>query len=57
MRDLTACLDQLRATLDEVAVILACYRHTLVANGFDEDGALELCLDVQREMICRQAAE
>lgn len=49
--DLVAALDQARAALVDVAQMLGDYRGRLIAAGFAPDEALELCIEVQREVI------
>lgn len=49
--DLTSALDQARAALLDVAAVLGKYRDYLVEAGFNRDEALELCIEVQREVI------
>lgn len=53
MPDLVAALDQLGASLRDVAAILGDYRRQLVAAGFPEEDALDLCIDLQRAVIDR----
>ena len=45
--DLTAALDQAAATLGDIAALLGAYRVRLMAAGFDNLDALELCRDLQ----------
>ena len=54
---LVAILDQANAALQDVADMLATYRQLLVAAGFSEDDALELCLQVQRAVIFGKQSE
>jgi hypothetical protein len=49
--DLVAALDQATAALVDVARMLGDYRRGLIAAGFEPDEALELCIEVQREVI------
>lgn len=51
IRDLVALLDQARAALTDVALLLADYRRQLIDAGFDRDDALELCVELQRAII------
>lgn len=51
VRDLVAAIDQLRAGLGDVARLLGGYRSELIAAGFSPDEALELCRDIQLNML------
>jgi hypothetical protein len=49
--DLVAAVDQAGAALRDVAGMLGAYREQLIAAGFDRDEAIELVLDLQRDII------
>jgi hypothetical protein len=48
---LVAAIDQAGAALKDVARILGEYRAELVLAGFPPDEAMELCLDLQRDIM------
>lgn len=48
---LAAAIAQAGPALTRVAHMLASYRDELIAAGFPHDEALELCLDLQRDII------
>lgn len=48
---LAAAISQAGPPLRNVANLLAGYREQLIEAGFPHDEALELCLDLQRDVI------
>lgn len=57
VRDLVAAIDQAGGALRDVARILGDYRRELEAAGLDRDEAIELLLDVQRDILFCDLAE
>lgn len=51
INDWTAALDQAQCKLVPVAKALGAYRAALIAVGFSEAHALDLCLEVQEMFI------